>query len=173
MNKPEASPSRARRWRRLAIELLIVLLIFLALKAWLQRDMISGEAPDFQARLLDGTPVSLADYQGAPVLVHFWATWCGICRLEQGSIESISRSWPVLTVAMQSGDADTLAAYMAEHGYTQAVIADEDGALAARFGVGAVPASFVLDAEGNVRFRERGFTTGWGLRARLWVARLL
>ncbi|SEQ15180.1 Peroxiredoxin [Ectothiorhodospira magna] len=173
MNKPETSPSRGRRWRRLAIELLIVVLIFLALKSWLQRDMISGEAPDFQAHLLDGTPVSLADYRGAPVLVHFWATWCGICRLEQGSIEAISHSWPVLTVAMQSGDADTLAAYMAEQGYTQAVIADEDGALAARFGVGAVPASFVVDAEGHIRFRERGLTTGWGLRLRLWLARIL
>ncbi|MGM0677202.1 protein disulfide oxidoreductase [Ectothiorhodospira marina] len=162
-----------RRWLRRALEWIIILLVFLAIKAWLQRDMISGEAPPLQGALLDGSPVSLSDYRGQPVLVHFWATWCGICRVEQPAIESISQDWPVLTVAMQSGGALELRAYMHEHDYTHPVLVDETGALSARFGVGAVPATFVVDADGQVRFRQRGFATGWGLRARLWAATTL
>lgn len=159
-----------RRWLRRGLELIIILLVFLAIKAWLQRDMVSGEAPPLQGVLLDGSPVSLSDYQGQPVLVHFWATWCGICRVEQPAIESISQDWPVLTVAMQSGDAQALREYMQENDYTHPVLVDETGALSARFGVGAVPATFVVNADGEVRFRQRGFATGWGLRARLWAA---
>lgn len=160
------------RWLIWGVEILFFVILFIAVKAWVQRDMISGEAPDLAGLDLHGRPAALADYRGRPVLVHFWATWCRICRMEQGTIESLSRDWPVLTVATQSGDTAELARHMAENGLTHRVIPDPDGELAARYGVRGVPASFVVDAGGEIRFRETGFTTGWGLRARLWMARI-
>ena len=164
--------SKHRRWLIWGAEILFFVVLFFAVKAWVQRDMISGEAPPLAGVDLHGQEVSLADYRGQTVLVHFWATWCRICRLEQGSIESLSRSWPVLTVATQSGWADEVAEHMAENGLTHTVILDPDGALAARYGVRGVPSSFVVDGNGEIRFRESGFTTNWGLRARLWMARV-
>lgn len=163
----------AKAWWRTVRNLLVILLIFLVVKAFLQRQMVSGEAPELYGLLVDGAPVTLEDYQGQPVLLHFWATWCRICRLEQNGIEAISQDWPVLTVAMQSGSAQELQLYMDEHGLTHPVVVDPTGALAAQFGVFAVPATFIIDAEGNIRFRERGYTTSWGLRARLLAARWL
>lgn len=164
--------SKRRRWIIWGVEILFFIVLFFAIKAWVQRDMISGEAPMLVGLDLDGQEVSLADYRGQTVLVHFWATWCRICQLEQGSIESLSHSWPVLTVATQSGDAHDLREHMSANELTHSVIVDADGQLAARYGVRGVPASFVVDDDGEIRFRETGFTTGWGLRTRLWLARV-
>ncbi|WP_018232900.1 redoxin domain-containing protein [Thioalkalivibrio thiocyanodenitrificans] len=163
---------KRRRWLVWGLEILFFVVLFLVIKAWVQRDMISGEAPALAGLDLTGEPVTLADYRGQAVLVHFWATWCRICRMEQGSIESLSRDWPVITVATQSGTAAEVAAHMAANDLTHTVILDPDGALASRYGVRGVPSSFVVDANGEIRFRETGFTTGWGLRTRLWLARV-
>ncbi|HSP00272.1 MAG TPA: protein disulfide oxidoreductase [Thioalkalivibrio sp.] len=165
--------SKRRRWVIWGVEILIFIVLFFAIKAWVQRDMISGEAPQLVGLDLDGQEVSLADYRGETVLVHFWATWCRICRLEQDSIEFLSHSWQVLTVATQSGDAQELREHMSANELTHSVIVDADGQLAARYGVRGVPASFVVDGDGEIRFRETGFTTGWGLRTRLWLASVL
>lgn len=164
--------TKRRRWLVWGLEILFFVALFFAVKAWVQRDMISGEAPGLAGLDLNGEQVTLADYRGQTVLVHFWATWCRICRLEQGTIESLSHDWPVLTVATRSGTAAELAEHMAANGLTHTVILDPEGHLAARYGVRGVPASFVVDANGEIRFRETGFTTGWGLRTRLWLARL-
>ncbi len=90
--------------------------------------------------------------------------------MEQGSIQAINEDWPVLTIAMQSGDADEVSKYLRDEGLDWATIVDESGELSRGFGVTGVPASFVLDGAGQVRFKEVGYTTNWGLRARLWLA---
>jgi peroxiredoxin len=73
---------------------------------------------------------------------------------------------------MQSGDALAVEGYLAEHGLSFTTVVDEQGRLAEAFGVRAVPTSFVVDAEGQIAFAERGYTTPWGLRLRLWAAGL-
>jgi len=136
----------------------------------MQRDAIAGQAPDIQGALLDGQQVQLAGYKGKPVLLHFWATWCGICRFEQDSINDIATDHPVLTVAMTSGQQHELQAYMLKHKLTFPVLTDNDAKLSGRYGVSGVPASFVIDSHGQVRFTEIGYTSEWGLRLRLWLA---
>jgi peroxiredoxin len=59
---------------------------------------------------------------------------------------------------------------MDEQGLDFPVVLDEQGALAARFGVRGVPASFVLGSGGEIKFKEIGYTTELGLRARMWLA---
>ena len=159
------------RWFKIVVEALVIILVLLTVRAWTQRDMLSGPAPEFQANLLnDGVYALLADKR-RPLLVHFWASWCPICELEQGSIQSISEDHAVITVAMQSGEAEEVIAYMREEKLKFPVINDPDGALARRFGVRAVPSSFVIDENNNILFRETGFTTEIGLRLRLWLAK--
>src|SRR5262245_47503668 len=48
---------------------------------------IGGEAPDFQLWNLNGDPVTLSSYQGRVVMLNFWATWCGPCRVEMPAME--------------------------------------------------------------------------------------
>jgi len=162
-------------WRkrplRLGIEILVILLVFMSVKAYTQRDMVDGAAPPLQGQLLSGKTFQLSKQSSRPVLLHFWATWCPICKLEQDSIQSLSQDYNVITVAMQSGSDAEVSAFLKKQGLSFAVINDSDGHLAQRFGVRAVPASFIIDDKNRIRFRETGLTSGWGLRARLWWSR--
>ncbi|HEY5994942.1 MAG TPA: protein disulfide oxidoreductase [Gallionellaceae bacterium] len=133
--------------------------------------MPGGPAPALQGLMLSGQPYVLPAHPGKPVLVHFWATWCPICRSEQDSIATLARNDPeVITVAMRSGPPEAVIRYMREQGIAFPVVNDADGALASAWGVHAVPASFIVDGAGKIRFIEVGYTTETGLRLRLWLA---
>jgi peroxiredoxin len=155
---------------RLALELTLVVLVYFAVKTYMQRSLVEGPVPDLEGKLLNGQPVSLQSYRGQPVLVHFWATWCPVCKLEQASIDAISRDHAVLTIAMNSGDETAVKSYLSENSLAFPVMVDEYSYIAKRFGVQGVPTSFVIDPQGNIAFTEMGYTTGWGLRLRLWLA---
>ena len=150
----------------------MVLVLILGIRAWQQSGTASGPAPALAGELLDGKPVALAAFAGQPVLVHFWATWCPICRAEQGSIDALARDLPVITVAMQSGDREAVIQFLRKETLSFPVLNDPDGVLAAQWGVRAVPASFIVDGAGQIRFLEIGYSTGVGLRLRLWLAGL-
>jgi len=165
------TPARRRWWRR-AAEVALVLVVILGVRAYQQRDIVTGPAPALAGVLLDGKPFTLAPLAGQTQLVHFWATWCPICRLEEDSIEALARDYPTITVAMQSGSDDEVAQYMQKEALSFPVLNDPEGVLAAQWGVRGVPASFIVDTAGRIRFVEVGYTTGIGLRLRLWLARV-
>jgi peroxiredoxin len=149
----------------------LVAAVLVGAHLWATRDAARGPAPALSGTLLDGRALPLADYRGRPLLVYFWATWCPVCRLDQGAIAAVARDHPVVTVAMQSGDAATVAAHLAAQGLSLPVRVDEDGAVAAAWGVRGVPTAFVVDGDGQIRYVTTGVTTRWGLRLRLWLAR--
>ena len=162
-----------RRVLRHAVEVVVVLAIILGVRAWQQQGVVSGPAPELAGVLLNGKEhFSLAAMHGQPVLVHFWATWCPVCRAEQGSIEALAKEYPVITVAMQSGGAEAVIAHLTKEALSFPVLNDPDGTIAAQWGARVVPTSFVVDGAGRIRFVEVGYTTGIGLRARLWLARV-
>ena len=158
------------RWFKVVVEIVLIMLVLIAVRAWMQRGMLTGAAPEFSGELLNNGAYELLADKRRPLLIHFWATWCPICELEQESIQSITKDHAVVTIAMQSGNADEVMAYMQEEKLQFPVINDPDGLLARRFGVRAVPSSFVIDEDNNIVFRESGFTTEIGLRLRLWLA---
>ena len=171
---PEASqahppaPPRRRRWW---LEIAIFLAIFLPIRAYQQHDMASGLAPDFTAvSVPDGGHTALEAYRGQAVLVHFWATWCGVCKASQHNITAIADDLPVITVATQSGGQADVSSYLAGHPMGAPVVIDERGALAARYGVRAFPTTFILDGHGEIRHVEIGYSSELGLRARMWLA---
>jgi thiol-disulfide isomerase/thioredoxin len=150
----------------------VALLLLLSFRAYQQRDVPKGAAPLLEGTDLDGNAVTLASYRGKPVLLHFWATWCGVCKVEQSNIDAVAKDFPVLSVAAQSGSPPEVAGYVSEHRIAPVVVVDQRGEWAQRFGVRSFPASFVIDANGEIRHVEIGYTTELGLRARLWLARL-
>jgi thiol-disulfide isomerase/thioredoxin len=150
-------------------DILLLLLVFAAVQWWQARDLAAGPAPPLVGLLLDGSPYQL-DPAGGPILVHFWATWCPVCRLEEDSIARIAADLPTITVATTSGTSDEVAAYLAEQGLTMPVLLDEDGELARRWGVNGVPATFVIDREGRIRHAGKGYSTEIGLRLRMWLS---
>ena len=161
---------RQRRAWRWSVEILLALAVILAVRTYMARDVVTGPAPAFASHGLSGERLAVADLQGRPALVHFWATWCPICEAEQGTITALAADHALIAVAMQSGDAATVADYVRKHAWPVPVVVDEDGALARAYGVRGVPTTFVLDRRGQIRFVEIGYTTEIGLRLRLWWA---
>lgn len=170
MTAPVPQAQRSKRLTDWAINLILVLAVVLAVQWWQARPLVTGVAPPLAGELLNGQVIDLKDLHGQPVLVHFWATWCPICKLGNGGIDAIARDHRVLAVAMQSGDAAEVRRFMAEHGLSFPVLLDPDGTLARRWGVAGVPATFVLDAAGRIAYATMGASTEIGLRARLWAA---
>jgi thiol-disulfide isomerase/thioredoxin len=171
MGNEANNKSRAAKWRGYAVNLLVFVIIVAGIRTWQQRDIVSGTAPALQGVTLAGQPFKLPARPGKPVLVHFWATWCPICRAEQGSISDIAHNHAdVITVAMQSGSTEEVSRHMREQGIDFPVVNDQDGIISSAWGVHAVPASFIIAPAGRIRFVEIGYTTGIGLRLRLWLA---
>ena len=167
----KSAPKPKRRWLRYLLEFIIIIALVFAFRAWQQRNMVDGVAPEIQGVLMDGKITQLKNYRGKPVLLHFWATWCPFCKIEEAGITAIAKDWPVLTVAYQSGDKAEIMKHLKERGLESwATISDPNSRLADLYGVTGVPTTFIIDANGNIRFREVGLTSSWGLRARLWYA---
>jgi thiol-disulfide isomerase/thioredoxin len=160
-------------WGHRLILLGLILALFVLLHQWRAQPLASGPAPPLAGSLIAGGHFDLAEARDGPLLVHFWATWCPVCRLGDQEIDAIARDFPVVTVALQSGSRGDIAAYMKGEGLEFPVIADTYGELASAWGVQGVPASFVVDGQGRIRFSTVGYSTETGLRGRLWLAKEL
>jgi thiol-disulfide isomerase/thioredoxin len=171
MTEPSAHPPRSSKWRSYALNAVLIVVVVAGIRLWQQRDMVSGAAPVLKGVTLMQTLYELPAHPDKPTLVHFWATWCPICRTEQGTIAAIARDYPnTITVAMNSGLTNEVAQYMKEQGIAFPTVNDPDGSISAAWGVHAVPASFIIAPDGKIQFVEVGYTTEMGLRLRLWWA---
>ncbi len=164
--------SPAPRWRRWAMDILLVFVVVFVVHLWQTRDLPVGPAPKLQGMMLTGETKRLEDYRGAPVLVHFWATWCPVCRLEEGSIDNLAEDYPVLTIATGSGETAEIKKHLADNDLSFPVLMDESGVIGADWGIRGVPSSFIVDAQGQIRHVAVGYTTELGLRFRMWLASL-
>lgn len=162
---------RQNRLFRYAFDLLVLILFIAGIRAYTMRDMTSGVAPQIQSKTLQGQAVDLHQADKRPVLLHFWASWCPICSLEQDSIEALSKDFNVITIAMQSGENDEVSQHLMENNLTFPVINDPNGLISQSYGISGVPSSFIIDDKNLIRFAESGYTTGVGLRLRLWLAK--
>lgn len=162
-------PRERRRWLRRARDLALLLLVVAAVQWWQSRHLVQDAAPPLVGLLVDGSPYQLAPQTG-PTLVHFWAEWCPICRFEEGSIERIAKDHPAITIATSSGSSVEVQLYLDQQGLTMPVLIDEDGAIARGWGVYGVPATFIVDRDGQIVHASQGYSTELGLRLRLWWA---
>ena len=112
-------------------------------------------APDFTVYDLEGNAHKLSDFQGKPVLLNFWASWCGPCQMEmpdfQDFYEKFGEEVHFVIVNLTDGQQETVesaSAFIAEKGYTFPVYYDTDIDAAMKYGVSAVPVSYFIDAEG-------------------------
>lgn len=157
------------RW---VIEITLILVVLSLARLWMQKDVVSGTAPNISTIMLDGQYFDLYKNKKRPMLIHFWATWCPVCKLEQQNIENISKSYPVITIAMQSGNNDELIQFMQQESLSFKVINDQLATLSSAYSIKGVPVSFIVDENNKIIFTEVGYTTEIGLRMRLWWAGL-
>ena len=155
--------------KELAIGVTLVFVISNVMSYIRSPNLDSNTLPKIEATLLNGETFTF--HKGKPLVIHFWADWCKVCKAEANNIESISEDYEVLTVAVQSGNSDKVKTYMKHKNLTFKVLNDENGEFAKKFKVEAFPTTFIYDGNGELKFTEVGYTTTAGLLARLAMAK--
>ncbi len=118
------------------------------------------QAPRFSLPDLDGERVDWKRFEGRPVIVNFWATWCPPCRAE---LPAMNRAWRILEkegvamVAINVGeDADTVFTFTGDYPIDFPVLLDEEGVVVKEWGVRALPTTYVVDGAGHIVYRAVG-----------------
>ena len=120
------------------------------------------EAIDFTAQNNEGKMVKLSDYRGKVVIVNFWGSWCGVCESEKPSLEALQKKYGsddlvVLALASNSEWEPVRKKLSGDSPLTVLLdppSSDDEnlGAIAKRYGITAVPESFVVDRTGRLRY---------------------
>ncbi len=135
-----------------------------------------GRAPEYSFITLDGTQVSNAGLRGQVVVLNFWATWCGPCKLEMPALQSLHEDRAedgvvVLGLSTDAGGAGTISEFLDERGITYPVGRATRAHREAFGGIRGIPTTFIVDRFGVVRHRVVGYFTPPAMR--MAVSRLL
>ena len=136
-----------REW---SLFLVIGAILFHLIGLWRAPDL-PAQAPSFELNDLDGQSVRLESFRGRPVVLNFWATWCGPCRLEIPSFSSFARANPevaVLGVAVD-GTIDGLRKAVGELGIDYQVLRGQASTQRA-YGVTTLPTTVIIDRSGEI-----------------------
>ncbi len=120
-------------------------------------------APDFTVYELDGNAVRLSDFFGKPIVLNFWASWCGPCRSEMPEFDAASQELQgevtFLMVNMTDGGQETVetaSALVAQEGYQFPVYYDTDMDAATVYGVYSLPTTYFINADGALIAQATG-----------------
>jgi peroxiredoxin len=165
--------ARTRWWVRWSVDLLLVALVLTAVSAWQTRNLPQGEpAPDFTLRTLSGEQVRLSELRGKPVVLAFWAPWCGVCKMESSTLSGfrslVGDSAHVLSVAVAYEDEEDVRRFAREQEVDYPVLLG-GSELRGAFHVDRFPTTFFVSSEGRIERASVGYTTRLGLLWRLWL----
>ena len=138
-------------------------------------DIVGRMAVDFTLKDLVDQPVSLKDLRGKVVLLNFWASWCGPCRMEMPHIEKLHRRLKDKDVVILGIDDEKPAVakdFLKKNAYTFRSLVDDQRRVAGLYGVNTIPQVFVLDRDGRVVTHYVGARTQRDLEAALVKAGL-
>lgn len=162
---------RRSRWVRWLGTVLLAVMVYAGVRLWQGIGVEPYPAPPLAGTLLDGTEYTLEREPAGTRLVYFWASWCPICKVQQGAIDALMRDHDVITVAsLKSGTVPEVQQYLAQASLNWRVVNDPENELARTWKVRGVPKMYIVDRRGQVRFQMSGYTSGIELRIRLWFA---
>lgn len=111
-------------------------------------------APDFTANLSNGTTVNLSDFQGTPVILNFWASWCGPCCNEMPAFQWLTDEYGsnLTILAVNCGESmETIQNFASAYGYTFLMAADPNYDICNLYPTSGIPYTIVIDSYGVIR----------------------
>jgi len=122
---------------------------------------VGSVAPDFQLYDLEGNEVTLTEYRGRVVLVNFWATWCGPCRVEMPAMERLYRQFrrgdfEILAVSTDAQGPAVTKPFKESLGLTFPILHDSDFRVGVTYGARTLPMTFLVDRRGIITHRIFG-----------------
>lgn len=138
------------------------------LRKELRKGMLNQPAPDFNLKDFDGNNLKLSDLKGKVVVVDFWATWCGPCKMSFPALQKVQEKYKdnpnVMILALNTWEREKSDAekekkvkdFIAQNKYTFKVLFDT-GEVVSQYGVSGIPTKFIIDKEGKIQFKAVGF----------------
>jgi len=129
---------------------------------------IGSEAADFQLKDLEGREIQLKGLRGNVVLLNFWATWCGPCRLEMPVIEKLHQQLHgkgLRVFGVNDEEIETIREYVAEHEYSFPTLVDTDQEAMNLYRIRGIPTMVVIDREGKIAQYRMGLSREGDLRS--------
>ncbi len=126
---------------------------------WLKPEQRSEIDLSGDFKSLDGRTVSLTHFSGKVLFLNVWATWCGPCREEMPSMAELYREFGgqgLVMVAVSSEDVNTVRDYAASARYPFTILVDSEDVLSQRFGINAIPTTFIVDKQGQLVYQRVG-----------------
>ncbi|MBL9202702.1 MAG: TlpA family protein disulfide reductase [Opitutaceae bacterium] len=119
-----------------------------------------GPAPAWKLKDVDGKDVAFAQLKGKVVVVDFWATWCGPCRVEIPGYVAMQKKYgdqlAIVGVSLDQGGPEVVKAFAAKYGINYALVMGDDEIQKAFGGIEAIPTTFLIDRDGQIRDRKVG-----------------
>ncbi|MEP5764077.1 MAG: TlpA disulfide reductase family protein [Halieaceae bacterium] len=144
---------------------LIVCLLVMALTPLASALTGDGKAANFTLKDADGNNVRLSEYRGQVVLINFWASWCGPCRQEFPHLDTLHQKYESLgfTVFGVNVEQDRSMAdkVLRDIPVSFPILFDDENLVSQEYDVDAMPATVLVDRNGEIRFMHRGYKPGY------------
>src|SRR5215472_15191937 len=150
------------------VALVVAAMLFIGLRLARRSGANSGTritqatvAPDFSLESLDGKHMRLSDWRGKAVLLNFWATWCGPCKIEMPWFVELQKQYgpqglQVIGVAMDDSSQEDIEKFVKEMGVNYPILIGKEAVGQDYGGVNVLPTTFFLDRDGKIVAREFG-----------------
>jgi peroxiredoxin len=121
-----------------------------------------GNAPDFTLPQLDGNSLTLSEFKGKVIILNFWATWCPPCRREIPDFIELYENYKdeglqIIGVNLDGGDTRPIKQFLEEYKINYSVVLGDGNIIEDYGGIRAIPTTFIIDREGNIREKYIGY----------------
>ena len=132
---------------------------------------LGSPAPDFTAKDLEENKVSISDYKGKVIFLNIWASWCGPCRKEMPSMESLKEemkdyNFVILAISVDKGETNKVKAFIERNRFTFKVLHDPKKEIKAKYYYNGIPTTYIIDSKGIVVEKSIGYEQ-WDSKERI------